>query len=294
MFASRFIVVSIHAPARGATRSCPRCGARPCFNPRARAGRDHAEPSCFPCRRRFQSTRPRGARRRSAAASFDTSVFQSTRPRGARHDFCRSLAGLAGFNPRARAGRDHERGHADLHDNGFQSTRPRGARHRLGSYSIQSTQFQSTRPRGARPVVATTIDEAHEFQSTRPRGARRDTDLDTLRRHGSFNPRARAGRDAHAPAPARRDPVSIHAPARGATSPSACSDRSGLACFNPRARAGRDLRYCPERAMKSVFQSTRPRGARPRAVASPSTPYGLFQSTRPRGARTNLAKSVRL
>ena len=60
--------------------------------------------------------------------------------------------------------------------------------------------FQSTRPRGARRDTNVAFPAAGwKFQSTRPRGARRRHD----------RPRA------------RRDPVSIHAPARGATTPSA-------------------------------------------------------------------------
>ena len=57
------IIVSIHAPAWGATRLCRRrCRRRNCFNPRARMGRDFLavrspRPRCL-----FQSTRPHGAR----------------------------------------------------------------------------------------------------------------------------------------------------------------------------------------------------------------------------------------
>ena len=54
--------VSIHAPARGATRP--------------NAGRADAD--------RFQSTRPRGARRDEIARLRRICAFQSTRPRGAR------------------------------------------------------------------------------------------------------------------------------------------------------------------------------------------------------------------
>ena len=54
--------VSIHAPARGATRSLPTISAPGGFNPRARAGRDPDAFSVSPCNK-FQSTRPRGARR---------------------------------------------------------------------------------------------------------------------------------------------------------------------------------------------------------------------------------------
>ena len=54
--------------------------------------------------------------------------------------------------------------------------------------------------------------------------------------------------------------------------------------FNPRARVGRDGTRHPVFLQYWIFQSTRPRGARP---VSPSLPPSLpaFQSTRPRGAR---------
>ena len=77
----------------------------------------------------------------------------------------------------------------------------------------------------------------------------------------SFNPRAHVGRDKHAVylgAPGEK--VSIHAPTWGATS-NAASQHSW-----------------------SEFQSTRPRGARPKAQST-SQILSTFQSTRPRGAR---------
>ena len=82
-------MVSIHAPARGATtRTATRCGASMRFNPRAREGRD-GQSSFESCRsKRFQSTRPRGARR----------ISQPMRA----CPIC--------FNPRAREGRDTTRG----------------------------------------------------------------------------------------------------------------------------------------------------------------------------------------
>jgi len=75
------------------------------------------------------------------------------------------------------------------------------------------------------------------FQSTRPRGARR-IDLPEF----------------------PRDEVSIHAPARGATF--SFRHRVPIVSFNPRARAGRDL-FFPIITGFFLFQSTRPRGARP-------------------------------
>ena len=120
------------------------------------------------------------------------------------------------FNPRAREGRDGAdlaaeaaidvsihapaRGATSMSpvarptDCVFQSTRPRGARHRNSLRLFSSMTFQSTRPRGARPPMPP------------PR-----------RGHRSFNPRAREGRDNKYSECHAMTPVSIHAPARGAT-----------------------------------------------------------------------------
>ena len=77
-----------------------------CFNPRARVGRDAIGGGDHGNQYKFQSTRPRGARRGNAKAEHDVRVFQSTRPRGARPSS--TLKGGEGGE--------------------FQSTRPRGAR----------------------------------------------------------------------------------------------------------------------------------------------------------------------
>ena len=78
----------------------------------------------------------------------------------------------------------------------FQSTLPRGER--LGQDGIFACfhTFQSTLPRGERHNVRVCIFSACKFQSTLPRGERPDA---SDRVPGAF-------------------PVSIHAPARGATS----------------------------------------------------------------------------
>ena len=76
------------------------------------------------------------------------------------------------------------------------------------------------------------------FQSTRPRGAR----LETRNTHSiifCFNPRAREGRDRCADNILPPRAVSIHAPARGATTSDYKVALVG-GSFNPRAREGRD------------------------------------------------------
>ena len=207
--------------------------------------------------------------------------FQSTRPRGARPSGCAPDAFPRSFNPRAREGRDLEQAmrrmpaHVSIH------APARGATRTLTTYR-SPTQFQSTRPRGARREArhfrgrgkqrfnpraregrdSIDINSAvilTSFQSTRPRGARHRSPTQKNTRW-RFNPRAREGRDDAQYKYLFSRLVSIHAPARGATTP----DDFGM--------------------IRHEFQSTRPRGARQRR-ASRVFPATSFQSTRPRGAR---------
>ncbi len=77
-----------------------------CFNPRARAGRDESSRPNFWNRSCF-NPRARAGRDSIYAASFAVmSKFQSTRPRGARRRRGQSPPLSHRFNPRARAGRD--------------------------------------------------------------------------------------------------------------------------------------------------------------------------------------------
>ena len=149
---ARLAGVSIHAPTRGATLWL--CLIVPVVA--------------------FQSTRPRGARRKfdlqmthfravsihaptrgATALAIDAAPrkcsFQSTRPRGARP----TVAGRPcwsgwRFNPRAHAGRDAYAQQYTWTDVWFQSTRPRGARQAHWESGAFKLAFQSTRPRGAR------------------------------------------------------------------------------------------------------------------------------------------------
>ena len=78
---------------------------------------------------------------------------------------------------------------------GFQSTLPRGERQSCQCLKQYLIKFQSTLPRGERPAVAYLANSSALFQSTLPRGER-----------------------LHLPESAvLLLPISIHAPARGAT-----------------------------------------------------------------------------
>jgi len=168
--------------------------------------------------------------------------FQSTRPRGARpRNICAQNAHYRCFNPRARVGRDPVFRYSANAPFVFQSTRPRGAR-RFGAPTLWPMQsFQSTRPRGARPSMSAAPAAVIPCFNPRARVGRdlNRTSTNALRING-FNPRARVGRDIGVVDPRAARVVSIHAPAWGAT----VFTLFGLPWL-------------------MMFQSTRPRGARP-------------------------------
>ena len=89
-----------------------------------------------------------------------------------------------------------------------------------------------------------------------------------------FNPRAREGRDKCSPEFARHSGVSIHAPARGATS-TLLMVGSGISSFNPRAREGRDAN---EDAVFAPIPGFNPRAREGRDVVRRphSVIYGSF------------------
>ena len=103
------IMVSIHAPTRGATRPRSGCGrSRCCFNPRAHAGRDRTATREGVAVLEVSIHAPtRGATRippLGAAASTNVSIHAPTR--GATPASRPTAASWQSFNPRAHAGRD--------------------------------------------------------------------------------------------------------------------------------------------------------------------------------------------
>ena len=122
------------------------------------------------------------------------------------------------------------------------------------------------------------------FQSTLPRGERRKVGF----WHGIaeiyFNPRSREGSDLDPQVAASLFlQISIHAPARGATTNHGSPFRISIH-FNPRSREGSDGASCTDRFSGIQFQSTLPRGER-RVLLLPDDEIIRFQSTLPRGER---------
>ena len=206
----RVLIVSIHAPVRGATS-----------RRHDAAGRDE-----------FQSTRPYGARRaRSCACSRADQLFQSTRPYGARHvrqsdlGRCASVSIHApvrgatssrrdlavvcdSFNPRARTGRDAAAlllaalaSRVSIHAPVRGATRSA----RCGQCIASDVSIHAP-VRGATRVASAVATGQRVVSIHAPvRGATRAS----LRRscgQRCFNPRARTGRDIGRSRPWHRDP----------------------------------------------------------------------------------------
>ena len=214
----RFILVSIHAPARGATCQISNSPYASSVSIHAPArGATWLSRALSSLARLFQSTHPQGVRlmvhhperhftgvsihapARGATlkwfGSLSVWLFQSTHPQGVR---------------RKNSGHNHA-------PKGFQSTHPQGVRRRYrhmhnprlyvsihapargATRSVRilalAVKFQSTHPQGVRPFIALSSPRRYSFQSTHPQGVRRSETYNC----------------------ASNIIVSIHAPARGAT-----------------------------------------------------------------------------
>ena len=190
----RKLVVSIHAPARGATQQQTTREDKTTVSIHAPA---------------------RGATPRSKNVSFFM-LFQSTPPRGGR-PYCTFffISRNYCFNPRPRAGGDCKHHNIDFAKCVSIHAPARGATN-MEVKQIYTLMFQSTPPRGGRHFKASAFNEIGLFQSTPPRGGRR-WPWRCPQRVQCFNPRPRAGGDVSKCFVKVNHVVSIHAPARGAT-----------------------------------------------------------------------------
>ena len=232
-------MVSIHAPARGATESGAFVGlfADVSIHAPARGATGFvlASASCLavsihaPAR---GATKNAGRRERAIEVSIHAPARGATSVSG------KEIEGEHGFNPRAREGRDCVKSQSHLTRSKFQSTRPRGAR-RI------SIMFFPPPPKSFNPRAREGRDAEHVERRMRfvvsihapARGATLQTkSLLTVKLVSIHAPARGATPAARASAPAVL--VSIHAPARGATTSMSI------------------------RVVSCAFQSTRPRGAR--------------------------------
>ena len=129
---------------------------------------------------------------------------------------------------------------------------------------LEDYKFQSTLPRGERPLAQKVVSLSALFQSTLPRGERLSSSFVGVNLSN----------------------ISIHAPARGATKSFNIKIINDTH-FNPRSREGSDVRSRLTLHHKSKFQSTLPRGERPKYCSFRCSP-SAFQSTLPRGERQRM------
>ena len=114
------------------------------------------------------------------------------------------------------------------------------------------------------------------------RGATHDGNIKGLRR-GSFNPRAREGRDLWSKSRTLRN-TSFNPRAREGRDQISILGAQLPSGFNPRAREGRDL-TAKHRLIFLVSFNPRAREGRDFDEVMSAVPDDMFQSTRPRGAR---------
>ena len=262
---SKLGVISIHAPAKGATGHAP-CQSRISldFNPRSREGSDTLAQCTHIGQTDFNPRSREGSDALPRAPSFDR----------------------VHFNPRSREGSDPAPPVRLLHPRVFQSTLPR--RERLGNirFWIMVANFNPRSREGSDQPVRSCLKINQQFQSTLPRRERPPlrrfadrcaADFNPRSREGSdhlctvlacnkqyFNPRSREGSDT----PTKINPqavyISIHAPEKGATKDYELdgdyasfqstlprrerhlpnSTVSRVQNFNPRSREGSDDRTC--------------------------------------------------
>ncbi len=257
-----FEQVSIHAPAWGATQRHWTMRHRQCFNPRPRMGGDRRFPvsgrtlKCF-------NPRPRmGGDPRSALPQCPQCKFQSTPPHGGRHANCAIRSGWQ-------------------------------------KVSIHAPAWGATQARRALPASVASF-------NPRPRMGGDLTETNpALKPAESFNPRPRMGGDRRMPCQGTRrirfqstpphggrptagcfltpwGPVSIHAPAWGATK------FGGIKTTNPEFQStpphGGRRGSIGFVLLVTVFQSTPPHGGRHMELGVHGRPKA-FQSTPPHGGR---------
>ena len=220
----RAVLISIHAPARGATLSKNLQSRQGCyFNPRTREGCDVTSAGEYA---RNVDFNPRTREGCDAACSLRRSVdvaFQSTHPRGVRLDLLFTIILVIWyFNPRTREG-------CDVFFTSVSSN--------IAKISIHAPA------RGATRIKYQKIPFTNNFN---PRTREGCDDMAWLQSYPSlyFNPRTREGCDLRRlPLCPRAVLISIHAPARGATLSKNLQSRQGC-YFNPRTREGCDPLHC--------------------------------------------------
>ena len=188
------------------------------FNPRSREGSDAKSYLYSTTPFKFQSTLPRRERQSLHAIVKVDAKFQSTLPRRERRCWAfLSRKMQKYFNPRSREGSDREQEAALFQMFEFQSTLPRRERPEAYDYRQFLIEFQSTLPRRERRFSNIFFLFQLRFQSTLPRRERLNTVLvnfSTIRFQSTLPRRERLILTVKIRI---TKPISIHAPAKGAT-----------------------------------------------------------------------------
>ena len=235
-------VISIHAPAKGATvhrRSAHQH--HPYFNPRSREGSDQIPSSALSSALNFNPRSREESDLTVMALPVAAVTFQSTLPRRERRYCQASNRSIRYFNPRSREGSDAQIEKAYTHDSYlFQSTLPRRERQE----SRQNEEYRQlisihAPAKGATPISSAFPDFGKLFQSTLPRRERHDIRLVSAG-HGTFQSTL-----------PRRERRLVYHTGRYAVH------------FNPRSREGSDVTRAERKTICRLFQSTLPRRERP-------------------------------
>ena len=187
-------------------------------------------------------------------------LFQSTLPRGERQATFGALAIPASISIHAPARGATGSWRNPYHPGQFQSTLPRGERPFRKPCRFTTITISIHAPARGATERADDHDLLPQFQSTLPRGERLCTYVIPMDSR-NFNPRSREGSDQIRGARLIFSNISIHAPARGATSTITlvAADYMAFQSTLPRGE-----RLCKKIYIffKPVFQSTLPRGER--------------------------------
>ena len=188
---------------------------------------------------RFQSTRPRGARPRGRVSNRGEPTISIHAPAwGATLCGAVTPPKHTNFNPRARVGRDW-RAMRGMDARQHFNPRARVGRDTARNSSVSFCRHFNPRARVGRDRPCGRHACRSQDFNPRARVGRDKWFLGRILSVRNFNPRARVGRDAKRSGDVPRFPISIHAPAWGATGQRLpCS--STMQNFNPRARVGRD------------------------------------------------------
>ena len=257
--------VSIHAPAKGATLAAGLVGSEAlCFNPRPREGGDPSSRSSTMAVARF-NPRPREGGDQTAACRSGRCACFNPRPRegGDRRLPIMSVVVMQFQSTPPRRGRPSAELACDMAGVCF-NPRPReGGDYRAVIGAWRRAMFQSTPPRRGRPVAGRMRLRSTMFQSTPPRrGRRRCRSAGVVRADVSIHAPAKGATSTVGASLGSIEYVSIHAPAKGATDVDQMA--AGLARVSIHAPAkGATSAVRSLRSADGRFQSTPPRRGRP-------------------------------